>query len=703
MKSLFDPKESREFIAKYPTIPPELALRLYTSRLIGKDPHLVLHGGGNTSLKLRVQNIVGEDQDVLYVKGSGVDLATIEPRGFVGLELNALRKLESLPSLADEEMENQLQIHKVSYSSPDPSVEALLHAFLPPCYIDHTHADSILILTNQKHGEDFLKEALGPRVAILPYFMPGISLAKAVLEGYVQNPGIEAIVVIHHGIFTFGEDARTSYERMIEYVKKAEGYIEERTRSKVFGSARIGLTPAKDFSSSVARFNQIVRGACAFRTESGHLRRFYVEVRSDADLVKASLLREAKDLCSSGVLTPDHVTRTKNLWASIEDIPEDDRTLQRMVRTVVDAYKSAYDKYFSAQLQAKKMEREKLDPYPRVFLVAGIGLVTLGFTRKDAQIAADIAEHTLRAKILANTLDEYAAILDSHIFDIEYWPLQQKKVGRIPSLPLSGQIAVVTGAGGAIGLGIADRLLAAGAAVVIGDIDEPRLQKIHSILLRKYDRILIEKIIFDVTDYEAVEKAFQEVSWKLGGIDILVPSAGTAHVAKVEDLDPKKFDQVMAVNLKGTFNAIKASIPVFKHQGTGGNIVVISSKNVFDPGAAFGAYSASKAAAHQISKIAALELAELGVRVNMVNPDAVFGDEEVPSKLWEEIGPERMKSRGLDPAGLREYYRQRNLLKVQVTAEHVGNAVVFFATEASGATTGATLPVDGGIPAAFPR
>ena len=205
-----------------------------------------------------------------------------------------------------------------------------------------------------------------------------------------------------------------------------------------------------------------------------------------------------------------------------------------------------------------------------------------------------------------------------------------------------------------------------------------------------------------MTDYTAVEQAFAEISRRLGGIDLLVPNAGIAHVAKIEDLDPVRLDQVMAVNLKGTFNVIKASIPIFKRQGTGGNIVAVSSKNVFDPGAAFGAYSASKAAVHQISKIAALELAELGIRVNLINPDAIFGDAEVSSKLWELVGPERMRSRGLDPEGLKEYYRQRNLLKVQVLAEHVGNAVVFFASEQT-PTTGATLPVDGGIPAAFPR
>ncbi|MBW2209137.1 MAG: SDR family NAD(P)-dependent oxidoreductase, partial [Deltaproteobacteria bacterium] len=321
---------------------------------------------------------------------------------------------------------------------------------------------------------------------------------------------------------------------------------------------------------------------------------------------------------------------------------------------------------------------------------------------KGARIAADIGEHTIRAKIRSCSLGEYASISDAHVFDMEYWGLQQKKLGRISLFPLQGQVGVVTGGGGAIGFGIADRLLAAGAAVVLADIDEKRLQKVHSILTERYGESRVEAIAFDVTDYVSVEKAFDEISLSLGGIDLVVPNAGIAHVARIEDLDPNRLDQVVAVNLKGTFHVIKASIPIFKRQGTGGNIVAISSKNVFDPGAAFGAYSASKAGAHQISKIAALELAEIGVRVNMINPDAIFGDEEISSRLWDLVGPERMKSRGLDHEGLREYYRQRNLLKVPVLAEHVGNAVVFFASDQT-PTTGATLPVDGGISSAFPR
>jgi rhamnose utilization protein RhaD (predicted bifunctional aldolase and dehydrogenase)/NAD(P)-dependent dehydrogenase (short-subunit alcohol dehydrogenase family) len=703
MKSLFDPQESRQFIARYPSIPPELALRIYTSRLIGRNPGLVLHGGGNTSVKLRVKNIVGEEQEILYIKGSGIDLAAIEPGGFVGLELEPLRKLKKLPTLSDEEMENQLRIHKIRSSSPDPSVEVLLHAFLPHRYIDHTHADFILALTNQKQWKDLLTEALGPKAALLAYQTPGLSLAKGVSEAFGTNPGVEAVVVAQHGIFTFGEDARTAYGRMIDYVGRAEAFLKKKAPRKRLEASPAGWKMPEGMVSAIARLNQAVRGACAFRSPGGPLRRFYTEVRAGDDLAKASLSPAAPGLCSSGVLTPDHVIRTKNKWVFLPGIPQEDAELKKIVKEGVDAYLRDSDQTFAQQIGIKGIEREKLDPYPRVFLAAGAGIVALGYTRRDARIAADIAEHTLRVKILASEVGEYAPISESHAFDMEYWGPQQKKLGRVSPPPLQGQVAVITGAGGAIGLGIADRLLAAGAVVAISDIDGASLGKVQTALAKKYGESQVESFLLDVTDYEAVEKAFQDISCRAGGIDVLVPNAGVAHVARVEDLDPKKFDQVIAVNLKGTFNAIKAAIPVFRRQGTGGSIVVVSSKNVFDPGAAFGAYSASKAAAHQISKIAALELAEMGVRVNLVNPDAVFGDEEVPSKLWELIGPDRMKSRGLDPQGLKEYYRQRNLLKVSVTAEHVGNAVVFFATEASAATTGATLPVDGGIPAAFPR
>lgn len=698
MKSLFSEKEAQEFIARYRSVPPELALRVYTSRLIGQNPRLVLHGGGNTSLKVRIENILQEEQEVLYVKGSGIDLARIEPEGFVGLDLAPLRRLKALSDLTEEEMENQLQTHQIDSSAPSPSVETLLHVFLPHRYIDHTHADFILALTNQKNRTEMVGEVLGKRVAVVPYVMPGIRLAKAVLAAWEANPGTEAIIVLNHGLFTFGEDARTAYEQMIRFVGKAEAYIQKKMKGRRAGPRRRNVP----LDARAARLNQAIRGACSFRTPDERRIRFLAELRDSAEMREISLSADAALSCRSGVLTPDHVTRTKNQWVFLPDIPNHNEELKTNIRDAVERYKADYKEYFTNHSRTRQTTRGMLDPYPRVFLAAGLGMIALGTTRKEAIIAADIAEHTIRAKLMAQAVGAYQPVEESHIFDIEYWKLQQKKVARPTVPPLQGQTALITGAAGAIGLGVADRLLAAGAVVTLADIDAGRLDRVVSALAAKYDSIQIETIIFDVTDYGQTEKALEQISRKTGGIDILVPNAGIAHVARLEELDPKKFDQVIAVNLKGVFNVIKASVPIFKLQGTGGNIVVVSSKNVFDPGASFGAYSASKAGAHQIGKIAALELAEYGVRVNLVSPDAIFGDEEIPSKLWEEVGPERMKARGLDPKGLREYYRQRNLLKVSVTAEHVGNAVVFFASELT-PTTGSTLPIDGGIPAAFPR
>jgi rhamnose utilization protein RhaD (predicted bifunctional aldolase and dehydrogenase)/NAD(P)-dependent dehydrogenase (short-subunit alcohol dehydrogenase family) len=701
--SLYREEDAKAFITKYATYSRDLALRVYTSRLIGSDRALVLHGGGNSSVKQNVKNIVGEEQEVLFVKGSGLDLAEIEPQGFVGLDLSFLRKLRSLESLSDREMDTQFRIHMLTWPSPNPSVEALLHAFLQSKFIDHTHADSILILTNQKGGEALVREALGPKVAVLPYAAPGFHLAKAVAKQREKEPDIEAIVVSGHGIFSFGGDARTSYERMIHYVNKAEFFIRKRIRGKPLTSPRSGRASDEGLPlSAAARVTQTLRGACAYATSGRSSCLFLAEVRSTPELIDASLSPEARAMCASGVLTPDHVIRTKNRMVHLQAVPETDEGLREMVTGEVENFKEDYHRYFRVHSNARGVDPEELDPYPRVFLVAGLGLVALGTSRKAARIAADISEQNVLCKLQAGVLGEYVPISESHIFDVEYWSLQQRKLGTSSSLPLQGRAALITGGGGAIGYGIADRLLFAGAVVALADIDEPSLKSVLSALAEKYGEDRLETICFDVTDPSSVEEAFDDISLRLGGIDIVVPNAGTAHVSKIEDLDPDRLDQVIAVNLKGTFNTIKASIPVFKRQGTGGNIVVISSKNVFDPGAAFGAYSASKAGAHQMSKIAAIELAELGVRVNMINPDAIFGDEKIPSKLWELVGPERMKSRGLDYEGLKEYYRSRNLLKAQVLAEHVGNAVVFFSTNQT-PTTGAALPVDGGIPGAFPR
>lgn len=695
MKNHYDSNQAQRFLNAYPDQPAALCLRVYTSRLIGSEADLVLHGGGNTSVKCQVTDLLGEKKDILYVKGSGWDLGAIEPEGFPGLDLAYLRKLRRLDSLSDEEMVNQFRTHLVNAASPNPSIETLVHAFLPHTFIDHTHADAIVTLTNTPDCEPLLRHVLGEGIGILPFIMPGFPLALAVADLYEKNPNINCIILQNHGIFTFADEAKTAYDLMIDYVSRAERFLAEQNRTKTPVAAPSASCPDTDI------ILPLIRGAMSHADENGQT--FHLHLRQSEKIRTALDRADARELLVSGVLTPDHVIRTKNypLWL---DFSHDDaeQAMARRITQAFAAYAERYDAYFHRQLAEKKVERTKLDPKPRVMLVRGLGLVTAGETPRAAMIAADIAEHTLAAKMSGAAVAPYRELDESSIFDMEYWSLEQAKLGKGKKPMLAGKIALVTGGGGAIACGIGRKLLAAGARVFLTDINQQRLEKVRDMLAEKFDASMVASLVMDVADSRSVRECFSRLTREAGGLDILVPNAGIAHVARLQDLDEKTFYQVLDVNLMGVFQVIKAAVPIFTRQACGGNIIINSSKNVFAPGEAFGAYSASKAGAHQLGKIAALELAPLKVRVNMINADAIFDDAGVSSGLWDVVGPDRMKARNLNPAGLKEYYRQRNLLKTEVLADHVGNAVVFFAANQT-PTTGATLPVDGGIMAAFPR
>ena len=697
MQNRYNSSQAQALISAVPEQPAALALRVYTSRLIGAEPGLVLHGGGNTSAKARVTTLLGEEMEVLFIKGSGWDLATIEPAGFPALDLGYLRKLRRLEALTDEEMVNQFRTHLRSAAAPDPSIETLVHAFLPHAFIDHTHADAIVTLTNLVDGEALLREALGPEIGILPFIMPGFPLAKEVARLYESRVSMDCIILMHHGIFTFADDAESAYAKMIDYVTRAENFIAEAVGKKPRPAARSAAKP------DPAVLLPMLRGALALPDPTGQPRTMLLAVRHDADILAALDREDAEPLFTTGVLTPDHVIRTKNypLFLDLQGT-QGHEDIQARIGLRLTAYRERYDRYVTAQATAQRVTPTRLDPMPRVILVPGLGLVTAGATAKDAGIAADIASHTLRAKIQGAALGPYRELDEASIFAMEYWRLEQAKLGRTRPQSLSGKVALVTGGGGAMALGIGRQLLAAGARLFLSEIDPVRLGRVTGRLAGEFGPGRVDGLVMDVTDLDSVTGGLNRLVLTCGGLDILVPNAGVAHVARLEDLDAAAFVRVMAVNCTGTFTMIKAAVPIFRRQGTGGHIIINSSKNVFAPSPAFGAYSASKAAAHQLGKIAALELAEIGVRVNMINADAVFGDEAVDSGLWAVVGPDRMRARHLDPAGLKDYYRQRNLLKTEVLADHVGHAVVFFASNQT-PTTGATLPVDGGIPEAFPR
>ncbi|MBU1454927.1 MAG: bifunctional aldolase/short-chain dehydrogenase [Proteobacteria bacterium] len=678
----------------------DLAMRTYTSRLIGQEEDLVLHGGGNTSVKSQITTLLGEDCDVLFIKGSGWDLGSIEPQGFPALDLNYLQRLRKLERLSDEEMVNQFRTHMLDSSAPNPSIETLVHAFLPHKFIDHTHADAIVSLTNMDHPEDRLREVLGDKIGILPWIMPGFPLSKKVVELYERQPEIEAIILLNHGIFTFAESGDLAYSRMIHYVTLAEEYITSRQPCSpspiaVYG----GITPPTEI------FLPLLRGALTIEA-AGSFLPFYLQVRQNKEILHCLQEEGARSRYESGVLTPDHVIRTKNypLWLDMQSTEEED--ISRTIESELTAYETAYRNYFKQQVTEKEVERICLDSKPRVILVPGLGLITAGRTKKAASVAGDIAEHTLLAKQRGSCIGPYQELAQSHIFDMEYWSLEQAKLDKTSSLPLAGCVAMVTGGGGAIACGIGRKLLAAGAHVYLTDLNEDRLNQVSILLAQEFPAERIRTLVMDVTERQSVVIGIQTIVKECGGLDILVPNAGLAHVATLEDLDEQKFRQVTEVNTMGVFQVIQAAIPVFRRQAMLGkapaHIIINSSKNVFAPGAAFGAYSSSKAGAHQLGKIAAMELAAYNVRVNMINADAIFDDHNISSGLWDVIGPDRMRSRNLDPEGLKAYYRERNLLKTEVLADHAGNAVVFFASTLT-PTTGATLPVDGGVAAAFPR
>jgi rhamnulose-1-phosphate aldolase/alcohol dehydrogenase len=704
MRSRWNDADARAALDRWgPAHGEDLALRIYTSRLIGAEPELVLHGGGNTSVKTRRRTLLGEEVEALCVKGSGSSLDAVEPRDFPALDLAYLRRLRALPALSDEEMVNQLRTHLFDAAAPNPSVEALLHAFLPQRFVDHSHADAVLALTNQPAGEDLAREALGPRVAVLPYIMPGFPLAKAVADAFEKEPAVVGVVLAKHGLFSFGDDARTSYERNVELVDACERFAASRARApRVTVGRRSGGAAPREL---VARAAPILRGLLA---EPGGnpdrpWRRMVMEWRGGDEVLAFCDDERAGALAATGPLTPDHVIRTKALplWVP-EPAWQDAERLRTQLGEAVLRYRRAYDAYFEECSRARGVTRRKLDSAPRVVLLPGAGALCFGRSKRDAVIAADITEHTLRVKRLAADVGRYEALGALDLFDMEYWSLEQAKLGREAERPLERQVVLITGGAGAMGVGIAAVCLAAGAQVLLADLDAGRACSAAATLEERHGHGSAHGIAMDVTDEASVRLAFDAACVTCGGVDVVVPNAGLAHVAPVESLALADARRLAEVNYLGVLLTLREAARVFRLQGTGGNVVVNASKNVFAPGKDFAAYSASKAAAHQLGKVAAIELAPLGVRVNLVNADGVFAEGDLASGLWATVGPDRARSRGLAPEELPEFYRKRNLLQARVTARHVGEAVLFFASQRT-PTTGATLPVDGGLPEAFPR
>ncbi len=677
----------------------DLALRTYSSRLLGMEKSLVLHGGGNTSVKGTSTNILGEELPALFIKASGFDLARIEPAGHPALDLGFLKKLRALDKLSDEIMMEQLRSHLLDSRSPTPSIETLVHAFIPGRFIDHTHADAILALTNQSGGKDLVGQALGEEVVVLDYVRPGFKLARAVAEAVESHSEARAMVWMHHGLVTWAETAREAYEATIELVSKAEAFLDSR-------ATPAGTIVSTELSQAQARWvavAPILRGLLAEAGEDADrpCQRVILSPLITPEVLDFVDSDQGKELADTPSLTSDHLIRTKPfpLWVEAPAY-EDPSRLKDQMKAAIQMYRDFYQAYLDRNAQEMKAELTRFDSAPRVLLLPGMGAACAGRDVAASHICRDIIRQTLEIKARIGAMGKYEGLSEAELFDMEYHTFQHAKLAG-DELPLSRQVAVVTGAAGAIGSGLSRAFLDQGCQVAVTDLPGERLDGLVEELQAKYgERVL--GVPLDVTDRDSIAAAFASIISTWGGVDLILINAGLALVASLGEMDPDEFRRIEQVNVEGTLLVLAEAARHLELQGTGGDVVVISSKNVFAPGAQFGAYSATKAAAHQLGRIASLELAEIDVRVNMVSPDAVFSEGERKSGLWAEVGPDRMKARGLNEKELEEYYRKRNLLKTKVTASHVANAALFFCTRQT-PTTGATLPVDGGLPDATPR
>ena len=683
----------------------DLALRTYTSRLLGAEPDLVLHGGGNTSLKADRTSRLGRTFRALFVKASGVNLGTCEPGAHTGLELDPLLALRALEELPDEAMVEELMRRRLRADGGQPSLEALVHAFLPAPFVDHTHADAILALTNQEGGEALVRSALGEDVLVIPYVEPGFRLARAAAGALDARPSARAMVWGHHGLVTWGATARESYEATIALVSRAEAFLEARGAVPL-GRAGMGAEAA-EAAKRYARLAPVLRGLLGARTADPDRpwRRAVLAPLLDPDIVTALGAPGAREMALTAPLTTDHLIRVKALplWVDGPDF-EDEAALRAQLADAIERYAEAYEAYVARNAAlVPPAAPVAVDPLPRVVLIPGVGAIGAGADLAGARLARDVAAHTLRVKArIAAMGGRYEGLPEGKLFFMEYRGLQQRKLGTgAGARPLRGSAAIVTGAAGAIGSAICRALLEQGALVAVTDLAGEGLDGLVAELQREFgDRALGAAL--DVGDPASVASAFARITREWGGVDLVVANAGLAHVAPLAELDLEAFRRLTRVNVEGTLLVLAEAARLFARQGTGGDVVLISTKNVPAPGASFGAYSATKAGAHQLARIASLELAPLDVRVNMVAPDGVFSEGARRSGLWARIGPDRARARGLPEAELEEYYRNRNLLKARITGAHVAKAVLWFATRQV-PNTGITLPVDGGLPDATPR
>ncbi|HZO48192.1 MAG TPA: bifunctional aldolase/short-chain dehydrogenase [Xanthobacteraceae bacterium] len=686
MKSAWNDRDAQAMVERYAGngVGPDIALRVYTTRLLGRDPRLVLHGGGNTSVKTAIPDLLGEATDVICIKGSGSDMADIEPAGLPAVRLDRLRKLRARTELTDEAMVRVQRENLLDPGAPNPSVETLLHAFLPHKFVDHTHSTAVLSLVDQPDGEAICAEVYDGRASIVPYIMPGFALAKAAADVFDTATGVEGLILHKHGIFTFGESAREAYERMIALVTRAEERL-ARNRKAVFVTAQLPQAVAP--RAAVA---PLIRGAASLKDDKveGAWRRLILDFRTTPAVLGFVNGAEVARYSQAGVVTPDHTIRTKN-WPLLLPAPADGKLdeFARAARGAVAAFVETYMAYFARNNARVGGIKKPLDPLPRVALVPGLGLFGLGRSKKEARVAADLAECAIETITDAEAIGRFESIPEPDMFDMEYWSLEQAKLGATKEGPLAGQIAVITGAAGTIGFATAKAFAAAGAEVALLDVDEAgvttKAKAIGGAALA---------VRCDVTDAASVSAAFDKIAETFGGVDIVVSNAGAAWQGRIGEVDEATLRQSFELNFYGHQRVAQAAVKIMLAQGTGGCLLFNVSKQAVNPGTNFGPYGLPKAATLFLVRQYAVDYGADGIRANAVNADRIRS-----GLLTDDFLAERSKARGVSEKD----YMSGNLLHREVSAEDVAQA--FLAQALALKTTANVTTVDGGNIAAAMR
>jgi len=669
--------EAKQYIKKYTKLghSKDMALRVYTTRLLGRNSKLVLHGGGNTSVKTSIKDIDGKHYDVLCVKGSGWDMAEIEPAGLPAVKLNPLLALKNKKHLSDEDMVAYQKRNLIDIKSPNPSVETFLHAFLPFKFVDHTHSDAIMDVTNRPNGKDLCKKIFGTKVSIVPYVMPGFGLAQKINEVYDKNPNINCLILLNHGIFTFDNDAKKSYDLMIKYVSIAERTIKKLKRKKI--------RQIKNYNTKFEPYEiaPILRGLLS----ENHNQKFILNYRSNKNLNYFINGKDVKRYSSIGTATPDHVIRVKPFPLVIT--PKQNSSIEdfkNIAEKSFKNYRKKYVKYFNTNKKKVKGKKTMLDTSPRVIMVQNVGLFSVGSSFSASKIAGDLTETNARVISSVEETTKYKFITEKDLFDVEYWSLEQAKIKKDKKI-LQGNVVVITGGFGAIGSATYKLFKNYGAEIVLLDYDAKKVKEMRA-------QIKDLCLHCDVRNKNSVKNAFKKISEQYGGVDILISNAGTAIGGSIAEVDDKILRKSFEDNFFSHQNCASETIKIMKKQNIQGCLLFNISKQSVNPGKNFGPYGLPKTALLSLCKQYALDYGALGIRSNGVNADRIRS-----GLLNDRMIKSRAKAREVST----DEYMRGNLLLNEVKAEDVAKA--FFHLAISKKTTGAVLTVDGGNIAASLR